>query len=53
MKQYQQSSYEYNNNYGYDENNKQISYSDSYEDMKKYSTISYKRQEICLSNGTV
>ena len=34
MKQ-QQSSYDNNNNYGYDDT-KQISYSDSYEDMKTY-----------------
>ena len=53
MKQQQpQSSYDNNNNYGYDDT-KQISYSDSYEDMKTYRYLSYKRQEICLSNWIV
>ena len=53
MNQYQpQQQPSYDNNYGYD-NNKKISYSDSYEDMKTYSTISYKRQEICLPNWTI
>ena len=32
---------------------KQISYNDSYEDMKTYRSLCYKRQEICLSNRTV
>ena len=39
--QQQQSSYDYNNDYGYD-NHKQISYSDSYKDMKTYSTYPTK-----------
>ena len=42
----------YNNNYGYDDT-KQISYNNSYEDMKKYHTVSNKRQKICLSNRTI
>ena len=48
--QQQQSSYDYNNNYGYD-NNKQISYSDSYEDMKKYSTYPTKDKKYVCQTG--
>jgi hypothetical protein len=51
MKQ-QQSSYDNNNNnnYGYD-NNKQISYSDSYEDMKTYSTYPTKDKKYVCQTG--
>ena len=48
MKQ-QQSSYD-NNNYGYD-NNKQISYNNSYEDMKKYSTYPTKDKKYVCQTG--
>ena len=47
MKQ-QQSSYD--NNYGYDDN-KQISYSDSYEDMKTYSTYPTKDKKYVCQTG--
>ena len=47
--QQQQSSYDYNN-YGYD-NNKKISYSDSYEDMKTYSTYSTKDKKYVCQTG--
>ena len=49
MKQ-QQSSYDYNNNYNYDDT-KQISYSDSYEDMKKYSTYLTKDKKYVCQTG--
>ena len=49
MKQ-QQSSYNYNNDYGYD-NHKQISYSDSYEDMKTYSTYPTKDKKYVCQTG--
>lgn len=49
MKQ-QQSSYYNNNNYGYD-NNKKISYNNSYEDMKKYSTYPTKDKKIACQTG--
>ena len=49
MKQ-QQSSYDYNNDYGYD-NHKQISYSDSYEDMKTYSTYPTKDKKYVCQTG--
>ena len=50
MKQ-QQSSYDNNNNnYGYD-NNKQISYNNSYEDMKKYSTYPTKDKKYVCQTG--
>jgi len=49
--QQQQSSYDYNNhNYGYD-NHKQISYSDSYEDMKTYSTYPTKDKKYVCQTG--
>ncbi len=44
-----QSSYD-NNNYGYDDT-KQISYSDSYEDMKKYSTYPTKDKKYVCQTG--
>ena len=44
MKKQPQSSYD-NNNYGYDDT-KQISYSDSYEDMKKYRTYPTKDKNM-------
>ncbi|MGZ5500474.1 MAG: hypothetical protein ACXWEW_04925 [Nitrososphaeraceae archaeon] len=47
--QQQQSSYD-NNNYGYDDT-KQISYSDSYEDMKKYSTYPTKDKKYVCRTG--
>jgi hypothetical protein len=40
----------YDNNYGYD-NNKKISYSDSYEDMKTYSTYPTKDKEYVCQTG--
>jgi len=46
----QQSSYDYNNNYGYDDT-KQISYSDSYEDMKTYSTYPTKDKKYVCQTG--
>ena len=49
MKQ-QQSSYDNNNDYGYDDT-KQISYSDSYEDMKKYSTYPTKDKKYVCQTG--
>jgi hypothetical protein len=49
MKQ-QQSSYDNNNNYGYDET-KQISYNNSYEDMKKYSTYPTKDKKYVCQTG--
>jgi hypothetical protein len=49
--QQQQSSYDNNiNNYDYD-NNKKISYSDSYEDMKKYSTYPTKDKKYVCQTG--
>ena len=48
MKQ-EQSSYD-NNNYGYD-NNKKISYSDSYENMKKYSIYPTKDKKYVCQTG--
>ena len=45
----QQSSYDYNN-YGYDDT-KQISYNDSYEDMKKYSTYPTKDKKYVCQTG--
>jgi len=47
MKQQQPS---YDNNYGYD-NNKKISYSDSYKDMKKYSTYPTKDKKYVCQTG--
>ena len=44
-----QSSYDYNN-YGYDDT-KQISYSDSYEDMKTYSTYPTKDKKYVCQTG--
>jgi hypothetical protein len=41
---------EYNNNYGYD-NNKQISYSNSYEDMKTYSTYPTEDKKYVCQTG--
>ena len=49
MKQ-QQSSYDNNNNYGYDDT-KQISYSDSYEDMKTYNTYLTKDKKYVCQTG--
>ena len=49
MKQ-QQSSYDYNNNYGYDDT-KKISYNNSYEDMKKYSTYPTKDKKYVCQTG--
>jgi hypothetical protein len=49
MKQ-QQSSYDNNNNYNYDDT-KRISYSDSYEDMKKYSTYPTKDKKYVCQTG--
>ena len=49
MKQ-QQSSYDNNNNYGYDDT-KQISYSDSYEDMKTYRTHPTKDKKYVCQTG--
>jgi hypothetical protein len=46
----QQSSYDYNNNYGYDDT-KQVSYNDSYEDMKKYSTYPTKDKKYVCQTG--
>ena len=40
----------YDNNYGYD-NNKKISYSDSYEDMKTYSTYPTKDKKYVCQTG--
>ena len=37
----------YNNNYGYDDT-KQISYNNSYEDMKKYSTYQQKTKNMSV-----
>jgi hypothetical protein len=48
MKQQQQPSYD--NNYGYD-NNKKISYSDSYDDMKTYSTYPTKDKKYVCQIG--
>jgi hypothetical protein len=51
MNQYQpQQQPSYDNNYGYD-NNKKISYSDSYEDMKKYSTYPTKDKKYVCQTG--
>jgi hypothetical protein len=51
MKQYQQSSYDNNNyNYGYDDT-KKISYNDSYEDMKTYSTYPTKDKKYVCQTG--
>jgi hypothetical protein len=49
MKQ-QQSSYDNNNNYGYDDT-KKISYNNSYEDMKKYSTYPTKDKKYVCQKG--
>jgi hypothetical protein len=50
MKQQQQSSYD--NNYGYDDNNKKISYNNSYEDMKTYSTYPTKdKKYVCQTDN--
>jgi hypothetical protein len=48
--QQQQSSYDYNTNYGYDDT-KQISYNNSYEDMKKYSTYPTKDKKYVCQTG--
>ena len=40
----------YNNNYGYDDT-KQISYNNSYEDMKKYSTYPTKDKKYVCQTG--
>ena len=48
--QQQQQQQSYDNNYGYD-NNKKISYSDSYEDMKKYSTYPTKDKKYVCQTG--
>ena len=48
MKQYQQQS-SYDNNYNYDD--KKISYSDSYEDIKKYSTYPTKDKKYVCQRG--
>jgi len=53
MNQYQpqqQQQQSYDNNYGYD-NNKKISYSDSYEDMKTYSTYPTKDKKYVCQTG--
>ena len=51
MNQYQpQQQPSYDNNYGYD-NNKKISYSDSYEDMKTYSTYPTKDKKYVCQTG--
>ena len=52
MKQYQQQlRYDHNNNnYGYDDT-KKISYSDSYEDMKEYSTYPTKDKKYVFQTG--
>jgi hypothetical protein len=51
QQQQQQSSYDNNNNnYNYD-NNKKISYNDSYEDMKKYSTYPTKDKKYVCQTG--
>jgi hypothetical protein len=47
--QQQQSSYDTNNNYNYD--NEKISYNNSYEDMKKYSTYPTKDKKIVCQTG--
>ena len=52
MNQYQpQQQPSYDNNYGYDDNNKKISYSDSYEDMKTYSTYPTKDKKYVCQTG--
>jgi hypothetical protein len=51
MNQYQpQQQPSYDNSYGYD-NNKKISYSDSYEDMKTYSTYPTKDKKYVCQTG--
>ena len=51
MNEYQpQQQPSYDNNYGYD-NNKKISYSDSYEDMKTYSTYPTKDKKYVCQTG--
>jgi hypothetical protein len=50
MKQQQQQS-SYDNNYGYDDNNKKISYNNSYEDMKTYSTYPTKDKKYVCQTG--
>jgi hypothetical protein len=50
MNQYQQSSYDNNYNYGYDDT-KKISYNDSYEDMKTYSTYPTKDKKYVCQTG--
>ena len=47
--QQQQSSYDTNNNYNYD--NEKISYNNSYEDMKKYSTYPTKDKKYVCQTG--
>ena|SRR5215208_796140 len=49
MKQYQQQQSSYDNNYGYD--TKKISYNDSYEDMKTYSTYPTKDKKYVCQTG--
>jgi hypothetical protein len=50
MKQQEQSSYDNNNNYGYDDT-KKISYDTSYEDMKTYSTYPTKDKKYVCQKG--
>ena len=50
MEQQQQSSYDYNNNYAYDDT-KKISYNNSYEDMKTYSTYPTKDKKYVCQTG--
>ena len=50
QQQQQQSSYDNNNNYGYDDT-KKISYNNSYEDMKKYSTYPTKDKKYVCQTG--
>ena len=50
QQQQQQSSYDNNNNYGYDDT-KQISYNNSYEDMKQYSTYPTEDKEYVCQTG--
>ena len=50
QQQQQQSSYDNNNNYGYDDT-KQISYSDSYEDMKTYNIYPTKDKKYVCQTG--
>ncbi len=50
LKQYQQSSYDNTYNYGYDDT-KKITYNDSYEDMKTYSTYPTKDKKYVCQTG--